>query len=120
MSSSEPDATALISALVAIYLVFITASVTLLADLAAPSERPKPEGETRRRVGRERLVRLTVVLLVATIGIDFMRIENSLMDLLATTLRTLDGAHIRDAAHEAQRGWFPWNFFVVVLALIGR
>ena len=105
----NPDATSLISALIAMYAVFLTVFVAQVPEI-------------NRRWGRRQLAWLIALLLVVAAGviIDFTRILNSLGDLQATTLRQLTKSRVIDAGEEAQNIWFPANLALVFIALLAR
>jgi hypothetical protein len=105
----NPDATSLISTLIAIYGVFLTVFVAQLPEI-------------NRRWGGRQLAWLGVLLVVVAAGVimDFIRILNSLGDLQATTLRELTKSRVIDVGEEAQNIWFPANLALVFIAVLAR
>jgi hypothetical protein len=102
----NPDATALIGTLIAIYAVFLTVFSSQVPEAL-----------------KARWTMSFFVLIAAVLAgglIDFLRILNSLDDLTSATLRQLPAAKVQDAGDEARQYWFPINFGLVLIALLAR
>lgn len=103
---ARPDATVLISTLIAIDIALITVYGVLLPLL-----------NTRTRDERGAWEWAAIVLMVWAVLVDLWRIENSVGDLYATTIGQLTLAKTYDAEYEFLHYYFFSNVAVLMVAL---
>jgi hypothetical protein len=101
-----PDATVFISTLILIYTAFIATHAALLAQV------------TDAKRARGPWERLILGLMLLAVLVNLWRIQNSVGDLYATTLRRLPSDKVDDAGYEFLHFYFYGNVLVIGLALV--